>query len=654
MKIEQLGMFDNSVLDRNKPIRLIELFAGYGSQALALKYLGVQFEHWKICEWAVKSIQAYKDVHYPEDNTDYTENLSDVEVKSQLKNLGISSNYNEAMTGMQVDRLQIQNARTILNNIIATKNLVNISQVKGTDLDIVDTDKYNYIVTYSFPCFTADSLVLTRNGYKNINNVEVGDEVITHDNKYHKVVNVFDNGIKPILKIKAMAVDEIKCTPNHKFYTRQMCRVGHKQVRTFSEPEWKMACDLTKNHYLGVAINQNEIIPEWNGIDFELRDGRTTRHKNQLRGLMTNADFWWIVGRYIGDGWIRSQGGVIICCAFNKLDELKSKLDGLFHYSVVKERTVFKVHIALKELELFVTQFGRGAANKHLTNTIIDLPRDLLKAFLEGYISADGYVSENITKITSISRELIYGTAQCVAKVYRTPYKIYHTARPSTHIIENRIVNQHDTYELVWKENKCKQDKAFYENGYIWYPIQEITEENPEQVFDIEVETNHSFTVQNTIVHNCQDLSLAGKRMGMTRGGQTRSGLLWEIERLLKECKELPQMLLMENVPAVIGKKNIADFKEWLSVLESLGYTSTYGIMNATDFGIPQNRQRCFCVSILGNCVYEMPKSIGCNYVLKDFLDKGQIPESYYLTPHAIEYLEWNAKNNKEKGRGFG
>lgn len=89
-------------------------------------------------------------------------------------------------------------------------------------------------------------------------------------------------------------------------------------------------------------------------------------------------------------------------------------------------------------------------------------------------------------------------------------------------------------------------------------------------------------------------------------------------------------------------------------MLESLGYTSTYGIMNATDFGIPQNRQRCFCVSILGNCVYEMPKSIGCNYVLKDFLDKGQIPESYYLTPHAIEYLEWNAKNNKEKGRGFG
>lgn len=57
----------------NKPVRLIELFAGYGSQALALKYLGVKFSHWRICEWAVKSIQAYKDIHFSEDNNDYSQ-----------------------------------------------------------------------------------------------------------------------------------------------------------------------------------------------------------------------------------------------------------------------------------------------------------------------------------------------------------------------------------------------------------------------------------------------------------------------------------------------------------------------------------------------------------------------------------------------------
>lgn len=135
-----------------KPIRLIEFFAGYGSQALALKYLGVPFEHWKICEWAVKSIQAYKDIHYWNDNEDYSKNMSLDQIKSYLYNKGISANYNEPMSEQQVNRLNEKQARTIYNNIIATNNLVNIQQVKGKDLDIEKTDKYCYILTYSFPC----------------------------------------------------------------------------------------------------------------------------------------------------------------------------------------------------------------------------------------------------------------------------------------------------------------------------------------------------------------------------------------------------------------------------------------------------------------------------------------------------------------------
>ena len=129
--------------------------SGYGSQALALKYLGVEFEHWKICEWAVKSIQAYKDIHFTNDNTDYSKEqyATDLDLlKNTLYQLGISSNYNEPMTEKQIDRLSENNLRTIYNNIVATHNLVNIQQVKGEDLEIVDTDKYDYILTYSFPC----------------------------------------------------------------------------------------------------------------------------------------------------------------------------------------------------------------------------------------------------------------------------------------------------------------------------------------------------------------------------------------------------------------------------------------------------------------------------------------------------------------------
>lgn len=136
-----------------KPIRLIEFFAGYGSQALALKYLNVPFEHYKICEWAVKSIQAYRDIHFPNQKYNTQNNPSTKDfVVDYLYNLGISSNYNEPMTKQQIERLSFEKLDKIYQDIIVTNNLVNIQQVKGSDLEIVDTDKFDYILTYSFPC----------------------------------------------------------------------------------------------------------------------------------------------------------------------------------------------------------------------------------------------------------------------------------------------------------------------------------------------------------------------------------------------------------------------------------------------------------------------------------------------------------------------
>lgn len=136
----------------NKPIRLITLFSGYDSQALALKYLGVDFELYKTCEWAIKSIQALKDLHFGEDTKDYSKDLETSQIKEFLLNKGISSNYNEPMNKSQINRLSEKQVRNIYNNIKATHNLVNIQQVKGKDLEIVNSNKYTYIMTYSFPC----------------------------------------------------------------------------------------------------------------------------------------------------------------------------------------------------------------------------------------------------------------------------------------------------------------------------------------------------------------------------------------------------------------------------------------------------------------------------------------------------------------------
>ena len=283
-----------------KPIRLIEFFAGYGSQALALKYLGVPFEHWKTCEWAVKSIQAYKDIHFTDDNKDYSKDLTKEQLQEYLFNKGISSNYNEPMTREQVNRLSEDNLRTIYNNIKATHNLVNIQQVKGKDLEITDIDKYEYILTYSFPC---------------------------------------------------------------------------------------------------------------------------------------------------------------------------------------------------------------------------------------------------------------------------------------------------------------------------------------------------------------QDLSLAGKGKGMS-DTSTRSGMLWEVERIISELDEKPQILLMENVPMVHSGDNINDFQKWINRLEELGYKNYFQDLIATDYGIPQTRNRCFMISLLGDYSYTFPRPIPLKLKLKDMLEDN-VDERYFLSDKMIEFFKHNEEKQKEKGNGF-
>ena len=153
----------------------------------------------------------------------------------------------------------------------------------------------------------------------------------------------------------------------------------------------------------------------------------------------------------------------------------------------------------------------------------------------------------------------------------------------------------------------------------------------------------------------CQDLSNAGQKRGMSvsqKDGGTRSGLLWEVERILTECENKPQILLMENVPEVIGIRNIKDFQKWEAKLTQLGYTNYVGVLNAKNYGIPQNRRRCFMISILGDYSYDLPKATPLKYLLEDLLEEGKIDEKYYLSDAMIKYItadneKWTGNNGK-------
>ena len=454
--------------------------------------------------------------------------------------------------------------KVTLDNYPNTIEIGDVNKIFYKD-GVLYTENGNYeipidLVAFGSPCFTGDTLVLTNDGYKNIIDIKIGDYVLAHDNKFHKVIDWMNNGEKDVYCIDAMCTDEIKTTSNHKFYVRKKYRKWNNKRRSydrmFGEPEWIEVKDIIKDdYYLGYAINQENKIPEWNGVTYW--KGWRTNIKNELN--MSNPDLWYIVGRWLGDGWLfknrpgkyrNKYNGFKICCSHEECEELEYKIGKCFHFVTTKERTVCKIQVTDTEMATFLSQFGDGAKNKFIPKFVMDLPIDLLKQLLYGYFDADGCKHANNYVCSSISRELIYGIGQCVAKVYHRPFSIRKIKTPDKYVIEGRIANQNDYYRLFFKKETGKQDHAFYENGYLWFPIRNISKINKETVYDITVEEAHSFTANGVIVHNCQSFSLAMKsdmRIGIE--DKERSGLFLECYRILKEVN--PKYFFMENVASM-------------------------------------------------------------------------------------------------------
>ena len=135
----------------------------------------------------------------------------------------------------------------------------------------------------------------------------------------------------------------------------------------------------------------------------------------------------------------------------------------------------------------------------------------------------------------------------------------------------------------------------------------------------------------------CQDISVAGKGLGLNEGSDTRSGLLWECQKVIDGKR--PKYLLLENVKNLVGKKHKHNFDKWLEWLEEQGYTNYWQVLNAKDYGVPQNRERVFVVSILGEHEpYEFPEPIELELRLKDVLE-SEVDEKFYLSKEKSEKL---------------
>ena len=232
---------------KENPLKVFTTFSGYDSQCLALKKAGIPFDLIGWSEIEKRAIEAH--------------NLIFPEYKDR--------NYGDIC---KIDWTQVP------------------------DFDFF---------TYSSPCFVAGTLIQTKDGLKNIEEIKEGDEVLTHTNTYHKVITPMDKVFAGTLYHIKSANGEIVCTPEHPFYVRELSYKyvdrKHNKVRQFGNPIWKQAKDLSKKDYLGTPVNQEAIIPEWNGV--ELYNWGHNRVSNKLSNLFTNKSFWYLMGRYVGDGW---------------------------------------------------------------------------------------------------------------------------------------------------------------------------------------------------------------------------------------------------------------------------------------------------------------------------------------------------------------
>lgn len=513
----------------------------------------------------------------------------------------------------KMNKCYVTNHNPKFNYLCDIRELVQMEDLPEElyNLDILDG---------SPPCFEAGTLVKTINGYKKIEDITIGDVVFTHQKRYNEVYNIMNKNVDEYYNIKIQGCIPFNVTKNHPFYVRKMQRKGHNMVRTFTQPEWievqnienvkNKSGVIKEQYYVGLPIIQEEKIPQWNGITYEhIIFGKTKIIKKMHNLDLSNEKLWYFIGRYIGDGWLRDdRREVILCCGKLEKEELIKLLKeaNLNYSSLTEQKSTYRFTISNVELYEYIKQFGKGASGKHLTKDIFELPKKLLESFLDGYLSADGFFhkKDNTYKVCSVSKELIFGIQQCIAKCYHQPTTM--SIKKPNNIIEGRIVNAKTGYTLSFRKKDCKQQHFIYEDGYLWLPFRkkELIKESL-TVYNFSVKEDESYTVYNYAVHNCSVFSVAGsredawgveKKFREGQKAQVLDTLFFDFIALAKKLK--PKVVVAENVKGLILGNAIEYVKKIHEEFDKAGYYCEHFLLNGSKMGVPQKRERVFFLCI--------------------------------------------------------
>ena len=478
---------------------------------------------------------------------------------------------------------------------------------------ITDAPKVD-IITAGTPCFPAGTLVITDKGYMPIEQIIAGDRVLSHTGRWRKVLKT-GSSYKETIMLKGFGHPNLETTANHPFWACKKEKVWNNSRRSYdyvlTSPQWLSAGNMCGFFWATPLASEPLPIPV-----IETSDVR----ENAPPAM--NENFWWFIGRWLGDGWLRNGqrpdrkqgqtwGQIFICCAHSEKNFLEKRLHSLnLKWASTVERTVCKFHTShIAWARWLVRHFGEKAHGKKIPAWVLSLPKQYRQALLDGYFSADGFQnSKGIYSASTVSKSLALGI-RLIAESLGNSSPVYFAKTKPQKIIEGRLVNQHDFYIVRCDEPKktTKRKEAF---GASWGRVRSVVKTGEiKQVFNLEVETDNSYCAENIIVHNCQNLSIAGDRSGLN--GE-KSSLFFKAVELVRRVK--PDFFVWENVTGAFSSNGGNDFKtvletilgehvpspkRWLNagVVDGSNVHVCWRTLDAQYWGVPQRRKRIFLIA---------------------------------------------------------
>lgn len=474
-------------------------------------------------------------------------------------------------------------------------------------------------------CFPAGTVILTSTGYKPIEDVCCGDEVLTHKLRWKRVTATM-SWQKELLKIVGRGHPCMLVSAEHPFYARKRENVWRekptrKYERRLSEAQWVKAGDLEKGWYWGTpAAFPAMAIPE------------IPVYNN--RALVIDERLLWLAGRYVADGWTRltaRRAELVLTCSKNKIEELRASLSvwpragkrcgaNEITWHERHTKTAYQFTASCRGLvEWLREHFGHLATGKRIPGWLLGADRTAREAFLAGYVSGDGSYTHSggnpLIQCTTVSRPLAFGIKSLVCSLGFSP-SVYYKDNQSN-CIEGRSVNVVPVWSVRWR-TAIDEDHRQTElsEGIEWCQIRDIIKLNGlSTVYNLSVEDDESYVADGIIVHNCTHFSKA-------KGGKPRSqnirDLAWTVVRWARLTR--PKRISLENVEEFqtwgpldaegqpIKERAGETFHKWVAALKKLGYSVAWRELRACDYGAPTIRKRLFLCARLDGKRISWPK----------------------------------------------